>query len=212
MKALIESWEVQRRACLLRSTRGALWCVAVGEEAKIECFKEKCTEIKNCRGMPLTIKGRCCAVCSDALSSGAVCSYRSAVYSVDEEWRDGPCRNCTCQPGGRTMCKEQQCAPCNEPIHIAGQCCPLCKDVGWRSFGEGQLHSVLVGSNDSSSSNLSSSASQMNTMLYGLCLTGFILIGVIVFVLIYKLIKQSRSKEEKDESVVRFGAAAYFSD
>lgn len=61
------------------------------------------------------------------LSSGAVCSYGNNVYSVNEEWRDGPCRNCTCQPGGGTVCKEQQCAKCNESIQIPGHCCPICK-------------------------------------------------------------------------------------
>lgn len=73
-------------------------------------------------------------------------------------------------------------------------------DVGWRSFGEGQLQSVLLDGNDSSSSTPSSSASQMNAVLYGLCLTGFILIAIIVFILIYKLIKQSKNKEEKVRS------------
>lgn len=70
----------------------------------------------------------------DALSSGALCSYKSSVYSVNEEWRDGPCRNCTCQPGGTTMCREQQCAPCSEPVQIPGQCCPICKGNSVRLF------------------------------------------------------------------------------
>ncbi|KAK6109255.1 von Willebrand factor type C domain family protein [Brugia pahangi] len=175
-------------------------CVAIDGDAKIECFEEKCRQLTDCRGIPLTIKGRCCPVCSDVLSSGAVCSYGDNVYSVNEEWRDGPCRNCTCQPGGGTICKEQQCAKCNDSIQIPGYCCPICKDVEWRSFGEGQFQSVLSDGNDSSSS-LSSTTSQMNTMLYGVCLTGFILIGVIVFILIYKLIKQNKNNDEKKSPI-----------
>ncbi|VDO56208.1 unnamed protein product, partial [Brugia timori] len=73
-------------------------------------------------------------------------------------------------------------------------------DVEWRSFGEGQFQSVLSDGNDSSSS-LSSTTSQMNTMLYGVCLTGFILIGVIVFILIYKLIKQNKNNDEKKSPI-----------
>ncbi|VDM99470.1 unnamed protein product [Thelazia callipaeda] len=177
-------------------------CVLVDKETKIKCFEEKCQQLTNCRGMPLTIKGRCCPVCSDALSSGAVCSYKSSVYSVNEEWRDGPCRNCTCQPGGGTICKEQQCASCKEPIIMPGQCCPLCKGIGWRSFDEGQLKSVLLDNKDlSSSTPVPSSTSQMNAMLYGFCLTGFILIGVILFILVYKLIKQSKNSEEKKSPI-----------
>lgn len=42
-------------------------CVAIDDEAKIECFEEKCGQLTDCRGMPLTIKGRCCPVCSGIL-------------------------------------------------------------------------------------------------------------------------------------------------
>ncbi|VDM24795.1 unnamed protein product [Toxocara canis] len=63
-------------------------CVAGEENTKIECFREKCAELESCLGMPLTIKGRCCPVCSDALSSGAVCNYNKNAYSVHEEWHD----------------------------------------------------------------------------------------------------------------------------
>ncbi|VDO81114.1 unnamed protein product, partial [Onchocerca flexuosa] len=44
-------------------------CVAIDDEAKIECFEEKCRQLTNCRGMPLTIKGRCCPVCSGTSNS-----------------------------------------------------------------------------------------------------------------------------------------------
>ncbi|MCP9260814.1 Cysteine-rich motor neuron 1 protein [Dirofilaria immitis] len=178
-------------------------CVAIDDdEGKIECFEEKCRHLRDCRGLPLTIKGRCCPVCSDVLSSGAICNYKGSVYGVNEEWRDGPCRNCTCQLGGGTICKERQCATCNESIQIPGQCCPICKDVEWRPFGEDQFQRVLLDNNDSSSSSTSlSSSSQMNTMLFGFCLSGFILIAIIIIILIYKSIRKSKSNEEKKSPI-----------
>ena len=74
------------------------------------------------------IKGRCCPVCSDALVSDSVCTHNENVYAVNEEFRDGACRNCSCQPGSHLKCIELQCPPCAEPIHVPGQCCPICND------------------------------------------------------------------------------------
>uniref|UniRef100_A0A915AQ40 Cysteine-rich motor neuron 1 protein n=1 Tax=Parascaris univalens TaxID=6257 RepID=A0A915AQ40_PARUN len=168
-------------------------CVADGEDTKIECFRENCAELENCLGMPLTIKGRCCPVCSDALSSGAVCNYNKNAYSIHEEWHDGPCRNCTCQPGGRTICKEQQCAPCANPLFIEGQCCPLCRDVGWQSFGEGHPHSIQL-DNDTS-------ATAANPMLVGLCIGGCVIVALVAFLLIYQCIKRRRSTLQKKSPI-----------
>lgn len=63
----------------------------------------------------------------DTLSSTPICKYKKNAYSLNEEWHDGPCRNCTCQNGGRTICREHQCAFCNDPVHVQDQCCPICK-------------------------------------------------------------------------------------
>ncbi|CAJ0568948.1 unnamed protein product, partial [Mesorhabditis spiculigera] len=94
----------------------------------IECFRESCQDPDTpCKGKLLAVKGRCCPLCSDAFESGSVCRYENEVYTYREEWRDGNCRNCTCQQGGQTVCREAVCPPCNDPVPIEGQCCPLCK-------------------------------------------------------------------------------------
>ncbi|KHJ88766.1 von Willebrand factor type C domain protein [Oesophagostomum dentatum] len=95
-------------------------------EAKVICYRQQCDEDTSCNGKPLTIKGRCCPVCEDALSA-AVCSFDASVYSVGEEWRQDTCTNCSCQPGGRTVCRQLVCPQCVEPVPIEGHCCPLCK-------------------------------------------------------------------------------------
>ncbi|VDN22215.1 unnamed protein product, partial [Cylicostephanus goldi] len=63
-------------------------------EGKVICYRQQCDDDTACNGKPLTIKGRCCPVCEDALSA-AVCSFDSSVYSVGEEWRQDTCTNCS---------------------------------------------------------------------------------------------------------------------
>jgi len=116
---------------------------------QIECFKEHCpTPSTECRGRPLMIKGRCCPVCSDALVSDSVCTHNENVYAVNEEFRDGACRNCSCQPGSHLKCIELQCPPCAEPIHVPGQCCPICNDKNvnklYSSFRTGEESTVMI--------------------------------------------------------------------
>ncbi|EFP11183.1 hypothetical protein CRE_30666 [Caenorhabditis remanei] len=96
-------------------------------EGSADCYKEACDDSLECRGNPLVIKGKCCPVCSDALSSSAVCSYQSSVYSIGEQWQDGRCSNCSCVTGGQTVCRQMVCPHCDDPVPIEGHCCPLCK-------------------------------------------------------------------------------------
>ncbi|GMT11597.1 hypothetical protein PFISCL1PPCAC_2894, partial [Pristionchus fissidentatus] len=126
----------------------------VCRDGKEECFKQTCDDLASCRGVPLVLKGRCCPVCSDVLSSSAVCTYGNAVYSVHEEWRDGTCRNCSCVAGGQTVCRELVCPACADPVSVSSPdaCCPLCKDGGWASFGEGNGSIVLPSSSTSTPS------------------------------------------------------------
>ncbi|PIC27149.1 hypothetical protein B9Z55_019488 [Caenorhabditis nigoni] len=102
-----------------------------------DCYKEACDDSLECRGNPLVIKGKCCPVCSDALSTSAVCSYQSSVYSIGEQWQDGRCSNCSCVTGGQTVCRQMVCPHCDDPVPIEGHCCPLCKDAKWGPYGYG---------------------------------------------------------------------------
>ncbi|VDN53420.1 unnamed protein product [Dracunculus medinensis] len=174
-------------------------CIFNKGEPKIECFEEKCATQENCLGLPLMIKGRCCPVCSDTLSSTPICKYKKNAYSLNEEWHDGPCRNCTCQNGGRTICREHQCAFCNDPVHVQDQCCPICKDDAWRQFERSRPHSVLLENGNG--------ITTTNTLLYGLCLASFLLLAVAAMVVAYKIIKWSKQNDQK-KSPIRFNNSA----
>ncbi|VDM82641.1 unnamed protein product [Strongylus vulgaris] len=165
-------------------------------EAKVICYRQQCDEDIACSGKPLTIKGRCCPVCEDALSA-AVCSFDASVYSVGEEWRQDTCTNCSCQPGGRTVCRQLVCPQCVEPVPIEGHCCPLCKgkfyqriaytDQGWAAF-------------EGSGTSLAPPAPHSNSLPWiGLCLMSLAIVGLIVVLLI--LYKRSRGETKSQKQL-----------
>ena len=124
-----------RRAEKYKIIMGSSWrqddctsCVC-SAEGSADCYKEACDDSLECRGNPLVIKGKCCPVCSDALSSSAVCSYQASVYAIGEQWQDGRCSNCSCVTGGQTVCRQMVCPHCDDPVPIEGHCCPLCKGI-----------------------------------------------------------------------------------
>ncbi|GMS80398.1 hypothetical protein PENTCL1PPCAC_2573 [Pristionchus entomophagus] len=167
----------------------------VCRDGKEECFKQQCDDLATCRGVPLVLKGRCCPVCSDVLSSEAVCTYGNAVYSVHEEWRDGVCRNCSCVAGGQTVCRELVCPACADPVSVSPDaCCPLCKDGGWASFGEG--NGSIVG--------LPSSPSPSPITVVALSLGGTVLLLVLLALILflYRKRKATHKKAGGDLSKV----------
>uniref|UniRef100_A0A0K0CYF7 VWFC domain-containing protein n=1 Tax=Angiostrongylus cantonensis TaxID=6313 RepID=A0A0K0CYF7_ANGCA len=149
-------------------------------DAKVICYREQCDTDITCRGKPLTVKGRCCPICEDALSS-TVCSLDSSVYTVGEQWRQDTCTNCSCHSGGRTVCRQLVCPQCIEPVPIEGHCCPLCKDEGWAALSEGEGQS------------LDSPSPHANSLLWiGLGLLSLAVVGVILLLLI--LYKRNRAE------------------
>lgn len=107
-------------------------------EGDVTCFTEKChVDEEACHGKLLTVKAKCCPICSDSLENRTVCRRGQSVYTVNEEFRDGPCRNCSCREGNRLECTELQCPFCQDPVPVTGQCCPICRDTETYSFGEG---------------------------------------------------------------------------
>lgn len=114
------------------------------ELAVIECFHEQCNrEETNCAeedDRSLNIKGQCCSVClgklffiildknSGFLSHKSVCIYKENVYALNEQFRDGPCRNCSCKTDSQIECLEIQCSiECRDATYVPEQCCPICK-------------------------------------------------------------------------------------
>ncbi|KJH53642.1 von Willebrand factor type C domain protein [Dictyocaulus viviparus] len=168
-------------------------------DASVICYRQQCDLNTTCQGKPLTIKGQCCPICEDALSS-AVCSLDSSVYTVGEEWRQDICTNCSCHPGGHTVCRQLVCPQCVEPVPIEGHCCPLCKDKGWMAFSEGTGQSF------------NPAKPYTNTLLWiGLCLVSLAIVGFIIVLLI--LYKRSRGEKKKTfestSSCVRLSASKH---
>ncbi|CAI5450968.1 unnamed protein product [Caenorhabditis angaria] len=166
------------------------------ENGESECFKESCDEM-GCRGNPLVIKGKCCPVCSDALSSSAVCSYQSSVYSIGEQWQDGYCSNCTCVAGGQTVCRQMVCPACQNTVPIEGHCCPLCKDAGWAPYGIGNDSTTFLSPRISQSSNTGTTTamSLLTVSLMSLAVVGML----IVLLLVYKKSRKSTKGHKFNE-------------
>ncbi|KAH0620832.1 hypothetical protein JD844_021642 [Phrynosoma platyrhinos] len=60
------------------------------------------------------------------------CQVNGVIYRDKDSWvEDDYCRNCTCKSGvvecRRMACPPLNCSPDGLPVHIAGQCCKVCK-------------------------------------------------------------------------------------
>uniref|UniRef100_A0A0K0FAQ3 Cysteine-rich motor neuron 1 protein (inferred by orthology to a human protein) n=1 Tax=Strongyloides venezuelensis TaxID=75913 RepID=A0A0K0FAQ3_STRVS len=95
---------------------------------KINCYKEICPSLNDCKGKSVLVKGKCCPMCSDIFSSEAICTYEKTAYKVNEEWEDGRCKTCKCMAGSKIVCTETACPECKNPIYVDGQCCPMCRE------------------------------------------------------------------------------------
>lgn len=148
----------------------------------------------------LMIKGRCCPICSDELSSGAVCLHNENIYGLNEEFHDGPCRNCSCRVGrggfGHLECLELQCPTCKNPVPIPGDsCCPSCRDSELYSF-EGQTETIFGDvRNRTEISNIN------HLVMYaGFGLTAGVILIVFCFILTLFVLKHKREKLHRNRS------------
>ncbi|XP_022418119.2 protein kinase C-binding protein NELL1-like [Delphinapterus leucas] len=74
------------------------------------------------------------------------CQVSGLLYRDQDSWVDGDhCRNCTCKSGAvecrRMSCPPLNCSPDSLPVHIAGQCCKVCRPkciYGGKVLAEGQ--------------------------------------------------------------------------
>eukprot|EP00079_Xenopus_tropicalis_P031382 XP_017945153.1 PREDICTED: protein kinase C-binding protein NELL1 [Xenopus tropicalis] len=60
------------------------------------------------------------------------CNVREVVYRDRDSWVDDDhCRNCTCKNGAvecrRMLCPPLNCSSDSLPVHVAGQCCKVCR-------------------------------------------------------------------------------------
>ncbi|KAL3083189.1 hypothetical protein niasHS_010991 [Heterodera schachtii] len=107
-------------------------------DGQVQCFREQCST--NSSDRMLSLKGRCCPIGADslrAMSAAAFCTYNGKIFTRGEQFKDGPCRNCTCLEGGAIQCSEIHCPTCgNEEENTEnktaeekkqGECCSSCK-------------------------------------------------------------------------------------
>uniref|UniRef100_A0A914HK45 Cysteine-rich motor neuron 1 protein n=1 Tax=Globodera rostochiensis TaxID=31243 RepID=A0A914HK45_GLORO len=115
-------------------------------DGRVRCFREHCSASPEGFGgcvsdRMLSLKGRCCSLCSDALKAkpdAALCTYGNSIFARGEQFRDGPCRNCSCLAGGIIRCTEIHCSPCRSDEKTGGnngtavmkpdgECCSSCR-------------------------------------------------------------------------------------
>ncbi|XP_067675152.1 uncharacterized protein [Haliotis asinina] len=88
-------------------------------DGNVVCEEEKCPAL-TCL-MKETPPGQCCEKCKG-------CEFRDTQYDTGAMWilPENPCISCTCS-GGLVTCMEVDCyVPCDEPVQVPGQCCPVC--------------------------------------------------------------------------------------
>lgn len=53
-------------------------------------------------------------------------SESKILHQNGETWEEDPCTHCTCEAGEK-KCIAYMCeVSCSNPIHVPGECCPLC--------------------------------------------------------------------------------------
>ncbi|CAH1261512.1 COL6A6 [Branchiostoma lanceolatum] len=97
-------------------------CPAAG--AQPECISMACLPA-DCPN-PVYFKGQCCPVCAGCLEG-------DVLIPVGCDYQPDPCTYCHCEAvGAAPICAVQDCArpPCANPVHVPGQCCPVCYEIG----------------------------------------------------------------------------------
>ncbi|XP_070188785.1 uncharacterized protein [Littorina saxatilis] len=85
----------------------------------VVCEEDKCPEV-NCL-LTEQLPGQCCPQCKG-------CDYHDSHYASNSSFLSpvNPCVSCTCT-GGLVTCMEVDCyVPCDNPVPVPGQCCPVC--------------------------------------------------------------------------------------
>lgn len=142
----------------------------------IQCYQESCPPV-DC-SHPLMVKHRCCPVCLGQKNSQTlVCLHNGHTYRDGEHWAVNVCTTCSCFKGMQ-MCTEKVCPPwCSRPVHVPGQCCPLC---------EGESTS------SSSSSDYGPQPSQLSLAIVIICATIMVLLVIVIVFLVMAVLRQGK--------------------
>ncbi|KAI8513532.1 hypothetical protein Bbelb_078560 [Branchiostoma belcheri] len=91
---------------------------ASGLCAVIDCAVPPCVNL-------ITPPGECCPVCADI-----GCEHPDGIILPGEPYQVDGCMTCYCGAAGQEpLCATAACylPPCDTPVQIAGQCCPVCE-------------------------------------------------------------------------------------
>ncbi|XP_035678210.1 kielin/chordin-like protein [Branchiostoma floridae] len=106
-----------------RAPDGCSWCHCEADGAQAICAAVGCAFSSACVNH-VRYAGECCPVCP-ACCLG--CQHGDGIVPLGASFQEDPCTTCHCY-GGHMACAVVACAapPCANPVHVPGQCCPVC--------------------------------------------------------------------------------------
>ncbi|KAJ8339232.1 hypothetical protein SKAU_G00360180 [Synaphobranchus kaupii] len=106
---------------------GCQFCACV--QGQVACQQADCGAVECSWGEDLVhLLGKCCPEC---ILTSRSCVYQNQSKENQEQWQEGPCRQCECQ-NSKVTCYHRLCPTC--PVgtlakYVEGKCCPECQDV-----------------------------------------------------------------------------------
>ncbi|XP_072034927.1 BMP-binding endothelial regulator protein-like [Amphiura filiformis] len=105
-------------------------CIScVCKKKVVTCRRQTCPNLDGCALIITSLGIDCCEKCKS-------CKYNGEMHASGDRWvsPSHPCQVFQCQEGVVTA-TVLQCAPqCDNPVHIEGQCCPVCLGDGTTSM------------------------------------------------------------------------------
>ncbi|KAL8583263.1 hypothetical protein ACOMHN_043098 [Nucella lapillus] len=96
-------------------------------DGNVVCEEEKCPPV-NCL-LTEQLPDQCCPQCKG-------CDYQDRHYASNTSFivPTNPCVSCACT-GGLVTCMEVECyVPCDSPVPVPGQCCPVCPSCSYKGI------------------------------------------------------------------------------
>ncbi|CAH1261779.1 KCP [Branchiostoma lanceolatum] len=110
-----------------RTPDSCTWCNCDADGAEAICASVGCGGSSGCQNY-VRYAGQCCPVCAPCCYG---CRHGDGIVPSGASFKPNPCSSCSCRGGGMG-CGGFRCAPppCDNPVTLPGECCPICPDVG----------------------------------------------------------------------------------
>ncbi|XP_014669828.1 PREDICTED: BMP-binding endothelial regulator protein-like [Priapulus caudatus] len=101
------------------------------KSGQVVCEKQACPSMEGCHAVIYGLDDRCCEECKG-------CVYKNTTHVSGTSWMDAhdPCREFTCQAGVLSVTETKCYTPCDDPVDVKDQCCPVCEGCGTYKEGE----------------------------------------------------------------------------